>query len=300
MGTVNTITISAAVSAIVTVLVGTLLNWGERVVSWTRRTIPPDHAPLASGGGWAATRVGSSGDQVRVLVCCAPNRSVRKTAISPDKAVNFVRTQFPGLFPDEPVFSMPPLGVQFESADRGVQQSYAWVHASGRIDLCLPVPTATADPEHVTLDVLTLLDPLSMMLRAVKSAAYDEIFGVRPPGFPRRFDWGIAVSTTVTILNRGSISGNVPWQELIFPGRTPPRAGTRQQPFCPIEGYAAHDLRNYNIHRRETDLMHAFLRDFLQQNGFHDVEPAIADTLQSFTAPPAPLRTIQPPVLLTR
>jgi hypothetical protein len=43
----NTVTVSAAVSAIVTVLAGTMVNWGERIVSWLRQTVPPDHAPIS-------------------------------------------------------------------------------------------------------------------------------------------------------------------------------------------------------------------------------------------------------------
>src|SRR5438552_1084543 len=108
MVSMNTVTVSAGVSAVVTVLVGTLLNWGERIVTFLRRRLPPNHAPLASGGGWLATQTSSATDQVRVLACCAPNRSLRRHEVSPDAAVAFVRKQFRGLFPDEPVFSMPP------------------------------------------------------------------------------------------------------------------------------------------------------------------------------------------------
>src|SRR5205807_6503907 len=103
------------------------------------------HRPLASGNGWLATQAASGTEDVRILVCCAPNRSLRRRELDPDKAVVFVRDQFSELFPDEPVFSMPPYGVRFESSG-GPEHDYAWVHASGRIDLSLSVPTTPAEP----------------------------------------------------------------------------------------------------------------------------------------------------------
>src|ERR1700726_3305177 len=55
----NTVSVSAAVSAIVTVLVGTLMNWGERIVTLFRQHATPDHIPLSSGHGWSSTQSAS-------------------------------------------------------------------------------------------------------------------------------------------------------------------------------------------------------------------------------------------------
>ncbi len=271
----NTVTVSAAVSAVVTVIIGTLLNWGERVVTWIRRKVPPDHVALSTGGGWAnqATAVP---DQVRVTVCCAPNRSLGLKVIDPGAAVNFVRERFQGMFPDEPAFSMPPYGVRFE-ATGGAQEGSAFVHVSGRVDLSINVLTTPSTHPPITLTLLDVIWPVLLMREAVKSQAYERVFGRRTRGLRRRFDWAIAVGTSVTVAGQGSVS----WQDLRFPGQRPPRAGKEQQAFCPARGYAAPELRNWKPRRPATDLVSLFLTDFLQQNGFHDVALAVTDTLQA-------------------
>jgi hypothetical protein len=277
---VNTITVSAAVSAIVTVIVGTALNWGARVVSYFRRRVPPDHIPLSSGSGWLASGAVSATEQIRLLVCCAPNRSLRQREINPDRAVLFVRKQFPGLFPDEPVFSMPGTGVRFETAGGGPQNEYAWVHASGRIDLCVNVRTTPIDPGPVTAGVEDLMRPLLQVLQAMRSADYDRTFGSRLPGLPRRFDWAYAVSPTIVIQNRGRAS----WQDLIFPGTRPPRAGTEQQAFCPPTGYAARALRNWPMSRPASRLVRTTLEDMLRQNGYHNIDQSVTDVINALDA----------------
>ena len=55
--------------------------------------------------------------------------------------------------------------------------------------------------------------------------------------------------------------------------------GTHQQPFCPPAGYASQALRNWNLRRPESDLVQVFLRDFLYQNGYHNIDEAVGDTL---------------------
>lgn len=270
----NTVTVSAAVSAVITVVVGSLLNWGERVVSFLRRRIPPNHRPLGDGGGWGAGRASSATDQIRVLVCCAPNRSLRQRDVNPDQAVDFVRHQFVGLFPPEPVFSMPPHGVRFHRAG-GVEDGYAWVHASGRIELCLTVPTSPADPGPIAFALDDVIRPVLLVRDAMVSGAYERTFGRRMPLLRRRFDWAIAVSSTVNVASGGAVS----WQEVVFAGTRPPRAGTNQQAFCPLGGYASADLRNWPARKAPEQLVRVFLRDFLQQNGFHGVGPAVEDAL---------------------
>lgn len=271
----NTVAISAAVSAIVTVLVGTLLNWGERVATYVRTRVVPDHAPLAVGSGWS-TQAASATERVRVLVCCAPNRSLRSRDVDPDEAVEFVREQLPGLFLDEPVFSMPPHGVRFE-ASGGVENGYAWVDASGRIDLCVNVPTEPPDPGPITIALTDLVEPVLTVLHAVRSISYDRTFGRRLPGFRRRFDWAIAVSPTINVPDRGGVS----WNDIRFPGRRPPRAGTKQQAYCPPAGYAATELRSWRVQRSAEVLVRLYIRDLLQQNGFHSVEDAIDDAIEA-------------------
>jgi hypothetical protein len=270
----NTVAVSAAVSAVVSVTVGTIVNWGERIVSWAYRRATPDHVPIGNGSGWSTTTA-SSTDQVRVLVCCAPNRSLRRRELNPDRAVSLIRSQFAGVFPDQPVFSMPEHGVRFESAS-GVNDGYAWAHAGGRIDLCVTIPTTAADPGPISISVLEIVSVVLRVIEAVRSSAYAMTYGARGPHFWRRFDWAIAVSPTVVGADG---SGNLYWQELTFPGVAPPRSGTKQQPYCPPGGYASQALRSQNVQRPESDIVRVFLRDFLYQNGYHDIDKAVGDLL---------------------
>ena len=264
----TTVTVSAAVSAVVSVVIGSLLKWGERVISWIRRVVPPDHRPLRS----STIRVDGADHQVNLLVCCAPNRSLRHKEIDPGKAIRLVHQQFPGLFQGEPEFSMPWHGVSF-AAGGDSNGASIWVYASGCIALRLSLPTT---PNPVTISIADLVQPLLTMRETVRSPAYKQVFGARLPGLGRRFDWGIAVSPTVSTLQ-----GQVSWEDLVFPGRRPQRAGTDRRASCPSGGFAAGKLNNWSPRRSSADLVQIFLKDFLQQNGFHDVEPAIQDTLRA-------------------
>ena len=273
----NTVTISAAVSAIVTAVVGTIMNWGGGVVNWLRKTIPPNHAPMNQGAGYSNNRVGSVNNELRMLVCCAPNRSLRRKNINPDAAIRFAHTNFPKSFPPEPAYSSPGTGVRFDLPEQNDSaEGYAWVHSSGRLDLCLPVPTNSTDPHGVTLDLVDLTKPVLIMLRAVDHGSYDDVFGRRLPLIPRKFDFAIVVSTTISLGTQGQVS----WKDVVFPGRRPPRAGTQQQAHCPSSGYATEQLRSWRMRRPSRELLCLFLTDFLEQNGFHDVGDAIDDTLR--------------------
>jgi len=279
----STAAISAVVSAIITVTVGTLVNWGERIVSSGRRRITPDHVPIGSGSGWSATQATSGTDQVRVLVCCAPNRSLRRKEIDPDRAMSLVRMQFAELFPEEPVFSMPEHGVRFERVG-GASEGYAWAHTAGRVDLALSIPTTAADPGPVAISILDVIDPVLRVLAAVRSSAYESTFGRRPRWFRHRFDWAITVSPTIVVNNLGSLS----WQKLTFPAAKPSRAGTEQRAHCPPTGYAFSALQNWDIRRPDTDLVRVFLRDFLFQNGYHNLDAAVSETLATLAFRPRP------------
>jgi hypothetical protein len=245
------------------------------VVAAVRRIVAPDHLPLQLGSGWSTNAISGTG-KVRMLVCCAPNRSLRRKEVNPDQAVALFRAQFAGLFPVEPVFSMPEHGVRF-APDGGTDGGYGWVHASGRVDLSMNIPTEVHDAGSITISVLDVVDPVLRVVAAMRSAAYRGTFGARVLGLRRRFDWAIAVSPTVVVPEWGSAS----WTALMFPGAIPPRAGTQQQASCPPLGYAAAALRNWDVRRPDTDVLRVFLRDFLYQNGYHNVDAAVEDSLRA-------------------
>ena len=147
----------------------------------------------------------------------------------------------------------------------------------------MTIPTTPADPGPIAISVLDIVHVVLRVLDAVRSPAYDTTFGARVAGFPRRFDSAIAVSPT--ILGPGG-TGSPFWQQLDFPGASPPRVGSEQQAFCPPSGYAAQALRNWSVRRPASDLLRVFLRDFLYQNGYHNIDEAVDDTLQALDFDP--------------
>lgn len=279
----QTAVVSTAVSAIVTVIVGTLVQWGARVAALVRRRVVPDHLPLTIGSSSVST-VGSPTDQVRMLVCCAPNRSLRRKEINPDQAVQFVRAAFGRWVGDEPVYSSPRLGVSFESPS-GADHGFVWVNASGRVDVCRALPTTSMEPDKATFSVLSLLDVLADVADAMKLPEYDATFGHRLLRLPRRFDWAIAVSPTISAADWGAVS----WHDVLFPGDVPPsRAGTRHVAVAPAEGYARTALRNWRLRRPRADLYGEFLRDFLYLNGYHNVDQPIRAAIAAAGPRPSP------------
>jgi hypothetical protein len=220
----------------------------------------------------------SGGDQIRVQAVCAPDRKLHQTTLDPDAAITLVHSQLRGEFPTEPAFSMPGHGVRFERNANGLTDGYAWVWASGRLDYDTYVPPRI-DDGRVVVPVLEILRPISVLAGVIRTPEYSRVFGQqRLPR--RRFDWFIGVSPSIVLAADGITR---PWTDLQFPGRVARRAGTNQQPFCPADGYAKSALTSWDPHRPIKELLRAFLEDFLHQNGYHDCDGAIEDTLNAFT-----------------
>lgn len=57
---------------------------------------------------------------------------------------------------------------------------------------------------------------------------------------------------------------------------------------CPVGGFARDRLRNWNPRRPVSELLQAFLEDFLETSGYHDIGAAVADTLAAFEASRVP------------
>ena len=141
------------------------------------------------------------------------------------------------------------------------------------------------------LSLMDILRPIAQMAEAVASPAYARTFGELRWPFRPRFDWFIGVGGEF-VRDDGC---TVPWDDLGFPGRRP---ASRRHPaiplLCPLR-LRQRPLRNWNPKRPVGDLLRAFLEDFLQTNGYHDISGAIADTIEAFTtgrgllaaAPPA-------------
>jgi hypothetical protein len=272
------------IGALAVAAVGAALKWGKAALAAVMRCVRPDHRTLTARPAWALVASGVSGNRsaVRVLVACAPSRSLRPGSIDPDLAIEFIRSSFPGMFPDEPALSLPRDGVKFTVSPEGSpSDGFAWAWASGRVDLSALVSLEPGPDGRFVIPVLEILRPIALLAEATSGPAYSRVYGKARTRLPRRFDWFIAVSTDLV---RPSDGATVPWSDLEFPGRRPKRAGASQYPFCPPGGYASSRLRGWNPQRPVSELLALFLDDFLKQNGYHAIGDAVADTIEAAAA----------------
>lgn len=272
------------IGALAVAAVGAGLKWGKTALAAVMRRVRPDHRALTARPAWALVASGMSGSPsaVRVLVACAPSRSLRPASIDPDLAIQFIHASFPGMFPDEPAQSLPREGVKFTvSPDGRTPDGFAWAWASGRVDLSAVISMEPGPDGRFVIPVLEILRPITLMAQAVASPAHSRLYGKTRFHVRRRFDWFIAMSTELV---RPADGGTVPWSDLEFPGRRPRRAGADQYPFCPPGGYASSRLRNWNPRRPVSELLALFLDDLLKQNGYHAIDDAVADTIEAAAA----------------
>jgi hypothetical protein len=268
------------IGALAVAAVGVALKWGKTALAAVMRFVRPDHRTLTARPAWGLVASGVSGNRsaVRVLVACAPSRSLHPGSIDPDLAIPFIQSGFPGMFPDVPALSLPREGVKFTiSPDGSPSEGYAWAWASGRVDLCVAISLEPGPDGRFVIPVLEILRPIALMAEAVSGQAYSRVYGKSRFRIPRRFDWFITVSTDLV---RPADGATVPWSDLEFPGRRPKRAGASQYPFCPPAGYASSRLRNWNPRRPVSELLALFLDDFLKQNGYHAIGEAVAGTIE--------------------
>ena len=272
------------IGALAVAAVGAGLKWGKAVLAAVMRRVRPDHRTLTARPAWSLVASGVSGNRsaVRVLMACAPSRSLRPASIDPDLAIEFIRSSFPGMFPDEPALSLPREGVKFTVSPEGSpSDGFAWAWASGRVDLSALITLEPGPDGRFVIPVLEILRPVALLADAISGPAYSRVYGKTRTRLPRRFDWFIAVSTDLV---RPSDGATVPWSDLEFPGRRPKRAGASQYPFCPPGGYASSRLRGWSPRRPIAELLALFLDDFLKQNGYHAIGDAVADTIEAAEA----------------
>jgi hypothetical protein len=261
-----TIIIVAVLGAAVGAATTASLKWGRSALAIAGARIRRDHRSLYGGRNWALPQSPSAGGQcaVRLLVSCAPSRAIRVSDIDPDRAIPFIRASFPGMFPDEPSMSLPQEGVKFTVAAHGSPgDGYAWAWANGRIDLAVDIPLDGGPDQRFVIPLLDVLRPIALMAAAVSGRGYSTVYGRTRSRLPRRFDWFIAVSMNFTHPSAWTAE----WDDVEFPGRRPPRAGSGQRAFCPVGGYAAARLRSWRAGGPVGELLAVFLEDFLKQNG---------------------------------
>lgn len=278
------IIIAAVLGAAVGALTTASLKWGKSALAVVGARLRRDHRTLHGGRAWALPQSVSAGEPcaVRLLVACAPSRVIRESDIDPDRAILFIRQSFPGMFPDEPSLSLPQEGIKFTVANNDSSSGgYAWSWANGRVDLAVDIQLDCGSDQRFTIPLLDTLRPIAMMAAAISSPGYVRVYGKTRTRLPRRFDWFIAVSMTCT---HPSVC-TMEWDDITFPGRRPPRAGSGQRTFCPPNGYAATKLQSWRAGSSIKKLLAVFLDDFLKQNGYHDVGDAITDAVAAAMAP---------------
>jgi hypothetical protein len=271
MSTLTAVEVSAIVSAVVTTSFNTIVRYGERVSTFVRTRLPDDHTAIDAG----SLRLGVQGQIgcVAVQVSSAPSRRLKREGMDIDAAIAAVETWFGGHFPLVAERSGPDTGVSFAvmmeddplSVDRRI-----WLHPSGRIDLYWCIPTPSHD-DPSPLEVMTLLRPVVMLNRFVRSADYDRIWSWPRGRIRRHFDWRFVASMDIYDKDRRSRS----W-ELRFPGSAPRRAADRRA-FCPASGYATKELTGWPVARPTSSLVQVALRSILFHNGYHDVDAAVDD-----------------------
>ena len=268
---------------------GALLKWGKQGFAAIRAAVTPDHKALYRTPAWGLMAVQSDGrSRIRLVIACAPSRSLRRASFSPDAAIRLIHRQFPGQFPDQPAASDVRTGVKFTFSPSGsTEDGYGWVWVTGRIDLSTYIDLEPIGGRYL-VPIMTILEPIADMAEAVASTNYRDVFGSRGWPLGQGYDWFIGVAGE--LLREDGCT--VPWDDLQFPRRRPQRAGAQQYPYCPLGGFARERLRSWSPRLPIREVLKAFLEDFLETNGYHDIDAAVTDTLVAFEASRALPKTV--------
>lgn len=282
-GALLTVEISAAVSAVTGAAAGKVWTWAGAAMAAVRWRLIPDHRPLYDADWRLTAAFDSTHPRFAIRVTCAPNRSLGRAELDPDVAIRFVHEAFPGIYADRPEHSSSRSGVRFLPREG---PGNIWVWRSGRIDLEWYLPPGDGG-NLPRMDAIELLRPVALIASAVSHPRYVQLFGRRFQRHRRRFDWFIVVSPT---LRENATSESRPWAEVVFPVPAPPRAGSNQTPFSPVDGFASSALRDWKPAARVRQALALFLEDYLKVNGYHDVSPAVDGTVDYFISHRAPDR----------
>jgi hypothetical protein len=275
--------LAAIISSVVTAVVlgGLGIAWQRTrtLPSAVRRRYESDHQTPHDGPWQVHLPPDCDTADARMTVVCAPSRRLPLSTFAPSSAVRFGQQQLQ--FHGDPAYSSVDDGVRLEPArdDHGFR-GYAWICANGKIQMSVTVPIVT-DPAtgRRRPDVVRLLGPLTQVLRAVGSAEYRQLYGLPARASGMKTDWLVGVS----MYSRPEAVNTVPsWNDLVFPATAASRLVTNRDPFCPPAGYAAGELRDWQIDRPANDLLQAFLASFLAENGYDAFDQVIDATLAGY------------------
>jgi hypothetical protein len=268
-------------TAIVLAALAVATRRGRAFLGEAIRRVQADHRSLHAGPWPVHLPPDADSSGARILILCAPSRSLINSNFDLLGAVEFARTRLG--FGGEPAYSSLKDGVRLEKSCGGSFSDYIWVCTNGKLELSVTVSVITDPNGRRCLDVTELLNPLAAVAHAVSSADYRVLYGLPRRAVRMKTDWLIGVSTYSRLEGAAPLPS---WSDLVFPEASPLRLVADRLPFCPPTGYAASELQSWEIDRPTPDLLRIFLRSFLLENGYHEVDPAIEQTVAGFRRSP--------------
>lgn len=233
-----------------------------------------DHTTIHSG--WL--RVDSGGrPRVQVHLRCAPSaRWQPGRRMDRDGVYRFVHRVAPGVFPHEADYSVPDELIRFASIEEtdspGADRAYACALPSGVLEISVPIEHR--DTDHGPAISATAIAALVAAFRSeVASGAFARIFG----SSPTRLDWFLNVSPSIS-------SGDfqqVAWADVEFPGRRPGGRALGMRPPADVRGYGRESSQSLSTTASADDVARPLLTEFLERNGFRDIEGAIDDLAEA-------------------
>ena len=265
-----------AISSLVTFALTVTSQISSRLFEQLRRIIQPDHLPMLDG--WPLSNSPSGTENLRVQIACAPVRFGKFRILQPMDCSKMISKYSKGIVDGHPSFSTPGVGVRFDASDEGIGGGYIWIWSSGKIDLVIPLETEHINEQDLALNPTYVLAFINIVEAIVSSAEYSKIFPKRWFFLRRKFEWFIAISPSV-MLPSGSIK---PWSNLVFETKNPPRVKGNISGFCPQEGFARNELRNWTRSQGSEKLYKSFLVDLYSQNGYFDFADQLENSIASF------------------
>jgi hypothetical protein len=272
--------LSSVVTAVVLSVLAVATTWGRGILQKVIRRNQADHGALHAGSWPVHLPPESGSSDARILILCAPSHSFRATSFDFRRAIEFAQQRIG--FVGEPAYSSLKDGVRLDAPCGGGSGDYVWVCVNGKVHLSVTLPVVVGLDGRRSLDILELMMPLATVASAVSSADFRLLHGLPRRAVRMKTDWLIGVSMYSQVDGAPVPS----WNELGFPEASAPRVMPDRQPFCPPTGYAADLLQSWEVDRPVPDLIRIFLGSFLGENGYHDFDHAVEQTISNFQCRP--------------
>jgi hypothetical protein len=260
-------------------LLAAATQWGRNLVRRVIGRWQLDHRTLHSGWPVHLPPEGS-GTGARVAVFCAPSRHFRRTRFDVAKAVAFAHNEL--AFAGRVAYSGVDDGIRIEPEQPDEPFDHAWVWQTGKLDLSVSIPIAIDPDGRRVLDVFELMKPVATVGHAIRSQAYLHVHALPRHRIHQRTDWMVGVSIESRLADFTSVPS---WEALRFPIAAPPRLAADAKPFCPPTGYGTDRLRgSWRRPPSLDEVLITFLSAFLAQNGYHDFDSVVEETVRQAAA----------------